>query len=77
MTFEEWLESDEGVLRFGLELRPEWIADARIGWNAAIEAAASACDELISYDVHDPTGYCAAAVRALSSNAALTGEKGE
>ena len=78
MTFEEWLESDEGVLRFGnmsvlpLELRQEWIADARIGWNAAIEAAASACDELISYDVHDPTGYCAAAVRALSSNAALT-----
>ena len=73
MTFEEWLDSDDGVLRFGLDLRPEWIADARIGWNAAIEAAASACDELISYDIEDdPTGYCAEAVRALSSNAALT-----
>ena len=68
MTFEEWLDSDDGILRFGRELRPVWIADARIGWNAAIEAAASACDELISYDEDDPAESYAEAVRALSTN---------
>ena len=74
MTFEEWLESDEGVLRFGLELRPDWIADARIGWNAAIEAAASACEGVDDDDGSPDTwdwhakDY-AKAVRALSSNA--------
>ena len=82
MTFEEWLESDEGVLRFGLELRPDWIADARIGWNAAIEAAASVCDGPDENDGSPDTwdwhakDY-AKAIRALSSNAALTGERGE
>ena len=69
MTFEEWLDSDEGVSRFGLELRPEWIADARKTWNAAIEAAAFVCDD----QANDPecperAVYCANAVRALSSN---------
>ena len=74
MTFEEWLESDEGVLRFGLELRPEWIADARIGWNAAIEKAALVCKYHVPYGIKDDDGESyAEAVRALSSNAALTG----
>ena len=77
MTFEEWLESDEGVLRFGLELRPEWVADARIGWNAAIEAAAGVCE-----GADDDEGFpdtwvwgkkdYVKAVRALSSNTDLT-----
>ena len=72
MTFEEWLESDEGVLRFGRELRPEWIADARIVWDAAIEAAAIACDDFsrnIEVDTEVNFGDCfAEEVRALSSN---------
>lgn len=34
-TFEEWIATDEGVTRFGMQLRPEWIAAARAGWNAA------------------------------------------
>ena len=34
-TFEDWIATDEGVTRFGMQLRPEWIAAARAGWNAA------------------------------------------
>ena len=64
MTFEEWLEGDEGVLIFGLNPEPEWIDEARKVWNAAIEAAAGAAD---GYDL------IVADIRALSSNAALTG----
>ena len=68
MTFKEWLESDEGVSRFGLKLRPEWIADARIGWNAAIEAAASVCDgQANEPECPERAIYCAIEVRALSS----------
>lgn len=69
MTFEEWLESDDGILRFGRELRPVWIADARIGWNAAIEAAARVCEargDKIGGAI-DPH-ITAKDVRALSSN---------
>ena len=74
MTFEEWLESDEGVLRFGLELRPEWISDARIGWNAAIEAAAGVCDDQANEpECPERAIYCAIEVRALSSNEKVKG----
>lgn len=37
-TFEEFLANDEGVRRFGLELRDEWIDAARAGWEAAMRA---------------------------------------
>ena len=71
MTFEEWLESDEGVVMFGLKLRPQWIADARIVWDAAIEAAASAADlqdcDQTEYDC-GTTDRIVADIRALSSN---------
>jgi len=46
MTFEEWLETDEGVRDFGLELRKEYIYAARAGWNAATENAAKICEKL-------------------------------
>lgn len=35
MTFDEWIANDEGVKRFGLELRTEWVDAAREGWEAA------------------------------------------
>ena len=38
MTFEEWLELDEGVRRFGMQLREDWVAAAKAGWEAAIES---------------------------------------
>ena len=37
-TFEEFIAIDEGVCRFGLELRNEWIDAAREGWQAAMRA---------------------------------------
>jgi len=37
-TFEEFIAIDEGVRRFGLELRNEWIDAAREGWEAAMRA---------------------------------------
>ena len=80
MTFEEWLRSDDGISRFGvseilpLAIKAEWVADARIGWNAAIEAAARVCDDQANEpECPERAIYCAIEVRALSSNAALTG----
>ena len=72
MTFEEWLESDEGVLIFGLNPEPEWIDEARKVWNAAIEAAAVVCEDfgrdIEVYPEFDLGGCFAEEVRALSSN---------
>ena len=45
MTFEDWLEDGEGVLLFVLDLKQEWIAESRIVWNAAIEAAAKVVED--------------------------------
>ena len=77
MTFEEWLESDEGVLLLGVDPDPEWIDVARRVWNAAIEAAAAKvhCD-LAAYGC-GTADKIEADIRALSSNADLTGERGE
>ena len=73
MTFEEWLEGDEGVLMFGLKLRPEWIAGARIGWDAATlverEACAKVCEELMACDEDDPGESFAEAIRIRSNEA--------
>ena len=73
MTFEEWLESDEGFLIFGFKPEPERISDAREVWNAAIEAAAAKvhCD-LAAYGC-ETADLIEADIRALSSNDALTG----
>ena len=73
MTFEEWLESDEGVLRFGRGFWPGWDDAALMGWNAAIEAAAAEihCD-LTAYGC-ETADKIEADIRALSSNVALTG----
>lgn len=37
MNFEEWIESDEGVVRFGMQLSEGYLLGARAGWEAAIE----------------------------------------
>lgn len=44
MTFKEWLSSDDGVQRFGMELRKEYISAARDGWNAAVRACAGVAE---------------------------------
>ncbi len=50
MRFEQWLETDEGVQRFGMELRPEYISVVRIAWDAAIKEAADLVAD--AYDEH-------------------------
>ena len=68
MTFEEWLEGDD----VGIDRGQEWIDDARIVWDAAIEAAAAVCEDfgrdIEVYPEFDLGGCFAEEVRALSSN---------
>ena len=71
MTFEEWLETDDGVRDFGLELRKEYIDAARSGWNAAIDACLSATGEPMDQF------FMWESMKELKSNAALTGERTE
>ena len=35
--FDKWLESDEGVERFGFQYNEAWKDGARAGWDAAID----------------------------------------
>ena len=66
MTFEEWLDGNEVVS----ELKPAWIADAHIVWDAATlaerEACAKVCEELIACDEYDPGESFAEAIRNRS-----------
>lgn len=36
--FQKWLESDEGVARYNMVLKSEFIYTAKIGWDAALSA---------------------------------------
>ena len=38
-ALEEWLEGDEGVVKFGLKLKQEWVDVAALGFIAGYEAA--------------------------------------
>lgn len=77
MTFEEWLELDAGVMRYGLQLRPSWVDAARAGWEAATkaerEACAKVCDEFDAdtWDAQDGAVKLAELIRArqLTANA--------
>lgn len=46
MTFDEFIETDEGVARFGLILNPLWVEAAKIGWDAATQAEREACAKI-------------------------------
>lgn len=39
MALKEWLANDEGVVRFGMTLKPEWVSAASTGFMAGYEAA--------------------------------------
>jgi hypothetical protein len=65
MNFDEWLKSDEGVVRFGMELRKEYVFAARIAWDAAIESAAKIVED--RYDECEPW-ITPDDIRNLSSN---------
>ena len=38
-ALEEWLEGDEGVVKFGLKLKQEWVDVAALGFIAGYQAA--------------------------------------
>lgn len=44
MTLDEFIANDEGVKRFGMMPRQEWVEAVRAGWNAALDQAIEAIE---------------------------------
>jgi len=59
-SFNEWISKDEGVVRFGLELKPEWISAAKAGWDAGYKSATIEPEGVNAYREGYEAGYLAA-----------------
>lgn len=53
--FEDWLEKDEGVVRFNMELTAEYIASSWAVWQAATLAEREWCAEIAENYMVIPT----------------------
>lgn len=63
MTFEQWWDSDEAIAYRHAE--DKILAEA--AWDAAIEAAAKACEACLAFNEDDPGESAAAEVRKLTA----------
>ena len=53
-ALEEWLEGDEGVVKFGLKLKQEWVDVAALGFIAGYGAASKReWVDLTDEEIHD------------------------
>ena len=54
MALKDWLANDEGVVRFGMELKPEWVSTVSHGFLSGYEEALR---QALAQPEQEPVGY--------------------